>query len=116
MRLIGESIQEAIDWTQDTLATTRPLAEGTLFTLLKEHAVRETADGFVLMEKDEEETRTVRKAHNRAGQRNRRRVFRNPRRHRQTAKADARQDRVNVDMGDDGMGRGKKKKPDDAIP
>lgn len=51
---IGDSIQEAIDWTQDRLATTRPLAERTLFSLLVEHAVEETDDGFILIEAEDE--------------------------------------------------------------
>ncbi len=54
MKNIGESIQEAIDWTQDHLTTTRPLAEQTLFSLILEHKVRETEEGFVLMEAEDE--------------------------------------------------------------
>lgn len=52
--LIGESIQDAIDWTQDRLATTRPLAEGTLFSLMADKKVQETELGYVLLEADEE--------------------------------------------------------------
>lgn len=47
---IGDSIQEAIDWTQDRLATTRPLAERTLFLLLSAKQVTETEAGFMLSE------------------------------------------------------------------
>jgi hypothetical protein len=58
LRLIGESIHQAIDWTQDTLQTTRPLAEQVLFHLLDEQKVIESAVGFVLQEsKSDEETR-----------------------------------------------------------
>lgn len=53
--LIGESIQDAIDWTQDRLATTRPLAEGTLFSLMADKMVRETELGYVLLEAAVEE-------------------------------------------------------------
>lgn len=52
--LIGESIQDAIDWTQDRLVTTRPLAERTLFSLMADKKVRETELGYVLLEADEE--------------------------------------------------------------
>jgi hypothetical protein len=55
MKHIGISISEAIDWTQDRLATTRPLAEQTLFSLLAATAVEEGEDGFTLMEAEEEE-------------------------------------------------------------
>jgi hypothetical protein len=61
MQLIGGSIQEAIDWTQDHLLTTRPLAERTLFSMLTDKKVRETADGFMLIEADGEED--MRKRH-----------------------------------------------------
>jgi hypothetical protein len=53
--IIGDSIQDAIDWTQDHLRTTRPLAEGTLFSLLQAAVVRETEHGYVLNEAEEEE-------------------------------------------------------------
>jgi hypothetical protein len=52
---IGSSISEAIDWTQDQLHTTRPLAERTLFSLMACDAVDETEQGFVLLEDDDEE-------------------------------------------------------------
>jgi hypothetical protein len=55
MKTIGISINEAIDWTQDRLQTTRPLAENTLFSLLHTRIVEETEDGFVLLEADDDE-------------------------------------------------------------
>lgn len=57
MKIIGDSIQEAIDWTQDFLCTTRPLAERTLFSLLADAKIVETEVGFVLNETDEEEVK-----------------------------------------------------------
>lgn len=54
MKNIGSSINEAIDWTQDRLSTTRPLAERTLFSLLESEIVEETDEGFVLVEAEEE--------------------------------------------------------------
>ncbi len=54
MIYLGESITDAIDWTQDFLKTTRPLAEQTLFSLMAENAVEEEADGYVLIEAEEE--------------------------------------------------------------
>lgn len=54
MMFIGDSIQEAIDWTQDRLLTTRPLAEQTLFSLIADHAVTETEYGYMLIEAEEE--------------------------------------------------------------
>lgn len=57
MNLIGGSISDAIDWAQDLLATTRPLAEKTLFALLADAKVYENEDGFMLLEDDEEEVR-----------------------------------------------------------
>lgn len=56
MKIIGSDIVEAIDWTQDIFETTRPLAEKTLFALLKSKAVVETEEGYLLRE-DEEEAR-----------------------------------------------------------
>lgn len=60
MQHLGESIIDAIDWTQDFLKTTRPLAESTLFALLAESKVNETEEGYVLVEAEEE----VEKKHN----------------------------------------------------
>jgi hypothetical protein len=59
-RVIGQSIGEAIDWTQDKLRTTRPIAETILFALLDKKLARETDLGFVLFENDDddEERRT----------------------------------------------------------
>jgi hypothetical protein len=60
---IGVSINEAIDWTQDRLMTTRPMAERTLFSLLAEHRITETEAGFMLVE-DEDENEKLKKTHN----------------------------------------------------
>jgi len=57
---IGESIADAIDWTQDFLKTTRPIAEQTLFSLMAGSAVKEEDDGFVLVEAEEEVERHFR--------------------------------------------------------
>lgn len=64
MKIIGDTIQEAIDWTQDVLRTTRPLAERTLFSLLMANSVKETEDGFVLTEDEEETTKHFQKVKN----------------------------------------------------
>lgn len=63
MRLIGNSIQEAIDWTQDFLRTTRPLAERTLFSMLSDKKVKETEQGFVLVEAEEGEDEAKKRHH-----------------------------------------------------
>ena len=55
MKLIGVSINEAIDWAQDRLTTTRPLAERTLFSLLADKLAAETEDGFILLEDADDE-------------------------------------------------------------
>lgn len=44
--IIGVSIIEAIDWSQDLLASTRPEAERALFSLMRDKLVIETQDGF----------------------------------------------------------------------
>jgi hypothetical protein len=54
-RFIGDSINEAIDWTQDLLRTTRPIAESVLFSLLADKTAAETEDGYLLTEDDDEE-------------------------------------------------------------
>lgn len=54
-QLLGESIREAIDWTQDKLRSTRPIAERVLFSLLNERKAQETEAGFMLLEVDEED-------------------------------------------------------------
>jgi hypothetical protein len=54
MQVLGGSIVEAIDWVQDKLATTRPLAERTLFSLITGNKVQETEQGFMLFEADDE--------------------------------------------------------------
>lgn len=55
LRLIGGSIQQAIDWTQDTLQSTRPLAEDVLFRLLERRQVTECGVGFLLQESEDED-------------------------------------------------------------
>lgn len=52
--IIGSTIIEAIDWTQDRFVTTRPIAERTLFSMLSSNIIEETEDGYVLLENDEE--------------------------------------------------------------
>lgn len=64
MKNIGSTISEAIDWTQDRLTTTRPLAERTLFSLLEAEFVEETEDGFVLLKEDEEPEKHLHKVKN----------------------------------------------------
>jgi hypothetical protein len=54
MRNIGSSIIDAIDWTQDTLRSTRPDAEHVLFALMDDRKVHETEDGFLLEADDDE--------------------------------------------------------------
>ena len=56
-RFIGESISDAIDWTQDTLRTTRPHAERVLFEMFTDKKVTETEQGYMLLEDDVEEVR-----------------------------------------------------------
>jgi hypothetical protein len=60
MYFIGDSVREAIDWTQDALGagSTRPEAEAVLFQLLAEKLIRETDDGFVLLEHFAEDSNT----------------------------------------------------------
>lgn len=52
--IIGSTIMEAIDWTQDRFVTTRPIAERTLFSMLSSNVIEETENGYVLLETDEE--------------------------------------------------------------
>src|SRR5437868_3674246 len=54
--IIGVSIQEAVDWAQDRLGTTRPLAERVLFEMMQAGTVVETPDGF-LCEADEDDSK-----------------------------------------------------------
>jgi hypothetical protein len=54
MKIIGNTIQEAIDWTQDLCETTRPMAEYTLFSLLSSKLITETEEGYTLLEDEEE--------------------------------------------------------------
>lgn len=61
-RCIGMTRREAIDWTQDTLRTTRPVAEATLSALLEDNAALETEQGVLLLEDDDEVQRRARNA------------------------------------------------------
>lgn len=54
MQILGGSIVEAIDWVQDKLATTRPLAESTVFSLIAKKKIKETEQGFTLLEAEDE--------------------------------------------------------------
>lgn len=54
-RFIGESIIDAINWTQDRLGSTRPIAEAVLFSLLTEKKAKETTVGFMLFEDDDDD-------------------------------------------------------------
>jgi hypothetical protein len=60
-RIIGQSISEAIDWTQDKLCTTRPMAEAVLFSMLKDKKITEDNDGFIFeaAATDEEDNRDM---------------------------------------------------------
>src|ERR1051325_817654 len=71
MRILGESITEAIDWVQDNLTTTRPLAERTLYSLLGAKQVAETQKGYVLWENEDEEEKHLKHHHNRVHHRSR---------------------------------------------
>lgn len=57
MLFLGASINEAIDWTQDELATTRPLAERVLFSMIADKKVFLNQHGYMLMEEDVDELR-----------------------------------------------------------
>jgi hypothetical protein len=65
MRIIGNSISEAINWTQDQLLTTRPLAERTLFFMLADHRVAQTKFGFILVEAKDNDNEEMKKTHQR---------------------------------------------------
>jgi hypothetical protein len=60
-RVIGQSISEAIDWAQDTMRTTRPIAETVLFSMIKDRKVTEANDGFLFetTEDDEEDKKDM---------------------------------------------------------
>jgi hypothetical protein len=52
-RYIGDSLREAIDWAQDTLRTTRPIAEQTIMSAIAAKTVV-WDDGVFLLEDDED--------------------------------------------------------------
>lgn len=53
-RRIGSERRDAIDWTQDLLSTTRPVAEAVVAQVLAERRLVETAGGFFLLEDDDD--------------------------------------------------------------
>lgn len=53
-RLIGSNRREAIDWVQDLLLTTRPIAERAVLSALAEGKAVERADGILLFEDEQE--------------------------------------------------------------
>lgn len=53
-RYIGADRRDAVDWLQDLLTTTRPLAEAVLSESWAAHGLISTNDGFMLLEDDEE--------------------------------------------------------------
>jgi hypothetical protein len=46
-RVIAQSISEAIDWTQDRMRSTRPIAETVLFSMIKDRKITERNEGFI---------------------------------------------------------------------
>ena len=52
--LIGDDLQEAIDWLQDLMLTTRPKAENGMIAMLREGAAITTDEGIILIEDEEE--------------------------------------------------------------
>jgi hypothetical protein len=55
MKLIGDDRREAIDWLQDRLQLTRPVAEQAMISLMREKSAITTDEGIFLTE-DEDET------------------------------------------------------------
>ena len=108
MTQIGVGIHEAIDWMQDRLLTTRPLAERTLFSLIAKREVIETDDGYILSEaaNPEDELEKTRK---RSRGRRRRHVMRQQLQ--QFMKLDANQIADQIMSG--GRERGARAKPSD---
>lgn len=60
---IGDDRREAIDWLQDWLATTRPIAERTMISLLRD-GIAITTDGGIMLTEDEDDVK--RKSRSRA--------------------------------------------------
>ena len=103
-------IHEAIDWMQDRLLTTRPLAERTLFSLIAKRRVIETDDGYILSEAaDPEDELEKTRQKKRSRGRRRRHVMRQQLQ--QFMKLDANQIADQI-MG--GRERGARAKPDDS--
>lgn len=53
-RLIGVDIREAVNWTQDKLKTTRPLAEAVVSSMIADRVAIIGDSGIILFEDDEE--------------------------------------------------------------
>jgi hypothetical protein len=64
--IIGGSIVEAIDWSQDQLRCTRPEAERALFSLMEQNLIVEAEDGFGYPD-DEDQDKLLKKLHNAKG-------------------------------------------------
>ncbi len=56
--IIGSSIVEAINWSQDRLRCSRPDAERALFALLEQAVIVEAEDGFGYADEDEAEVKS----------------------------------------------------------
>jgi len=53
---IGDDRREAIDWLQDWLVTTRPIAERTMISLLKD-GIAVTTDGGIMLTEDDDDVK-----------------------------------------------------------
>jgi arginine/lysine/ornithine decarboxylase len=54
MRIIGKNIREVVDWAQDSLRTSRPIAEQVIISLSESDDII-FEDGIYLLEADDEE-------------------------------------------------------------
>jgi hypothetical protein len=61
--IIGDSIIDAIDWSQDQLRCTRPEAEQALFALMEQQTIIEAEDGFGYPD-DEDRDKVIKKLRN----------------------------------------------------
>jgi len=103
-------IHEAIDWIQDRLLTTRPLAERTLFSLIAKRRVIETDDGYILSEAADPEDELEKTRQRKRSRGRRRHVMRQQLQ--QFMKLDASQIADQIMTG--GRERGARAKPDDS--
>ncbi len=71
MRPIGLDPREAINAVQDILHSTRPIAEQTFFSMLKEGGIKFVGDEYILFEADEEVENKSQKVGTRQRQRSR---------------------------------------------